>query len=75
MFTDHPRSLGMTWASHGAGAVRIGAELIGAGVACLDPCDCARLVHRDRGQTVIGCTTMMAKRKAGRGQSERLAGL
>ena len=37
LFTEHPRSLGMTWASHGAGAVKIGTELIGAG--------CAALVH------------------------------
>jgi hypothetical protein len=37
LFTAHPRSLGMSWASHGAGAVKIGAELIGAG--------CAAIVH------------------------------
>ena len=37
LFTEHPRSLGMTWASHAAGAVKIGTELIGAG--------CAALVH------------------------------
>lgn len=35
LFTDHPRSLGMSWASHGAGAVKIGAELIGAGLAAM----------------------------------------
>ena len=37
LFVQHPRSLGMTWASHGAGAVKIGAELIGAG--------CAAIIH------------------------------
>ena len=37
LFVDHPRSLGMTWAGHCAGAVKIGAELIGAG--------CAAMVH------------------------------
>lgn len=37
LFLDHPRALGMTWAGHGAGAVKIGAELIGAG--------CAAIVH------------------------------
>lgn len=37
LFVEHPRSLGMTWASHGAGAVKIGTELIGAG--------CAAMVH------------------------------
>ena len=35
IFTEHPRALGMTWASHGTGAVKIGAELIGAGTACI----------------------------------------
>jgi hypothetical protein len=34
LFTEHPRSLGMTWASHGAGAAKIGLELLGASVAC-----------------------------------------
>ena len=37
LFLEHPHSLGMTWAGHGAGAVKIGAELLGAG--------CAALVH------------------------------
>lgn len=37
LFLAHPRALGMTWGGHGAGAVRIGAQLIGAG--------CAALVH------------------------------
>ena len=35
LFLQHPRSLGMTWASHGIGAMKIGAELIGAGAAVL----------------------------------------
>jgi hypothetical protein len=37
LFTEHPNSLGMSWAQHGAGAVKIGCQLIGAG--------CAALVH------------------------------
>jgi len=32
LFTDHPRSLGMTWAQHGAGAAKIGFELLAVGV-------------------------------------------
>ena len=32
LFVEHPRSLGMTWAGHGVGAVKIGAELIGGAV-------------------------------------------
>jgi len=34
LFTEHPHALGMTWASHGAGAVKIGFELLGAAGAC-----------------------------------------
>lgn len=37
LFLHHPQSLGMGWAEHGIGAVKIGAELIGAG--------CAAIVH------------------------------
>ena len=37
LFLEHPRSLGMSWAEHGVGAVKIAGELIGAG--------CAALVH------------------------------
>ena len=35
LFTDHPRSLGLSWFEHGAGAVKIGFKLIGAGLAAL----------------------------------------
>ncbi len=35
LFVEHPRSLGLGWAEHGSGAVRIGAELIGAGLAAI----------------------------------------
>ena len=48
MFVEHPRSLGMTWTGHGIGAVKIGAELIGAG--------CAAIVHA----VVPGCFTETA---------------
>lgn len=34
LFTEHPHSLGMSWARHGAGAARIGFELLGAAGAC-----------------------------------------
>ena len=37
LFLDHPQSLGMSWSDHGAGAMKIGVELIGAG--------CAALIH------------------------------
>ena len=35
LFVDHPRSLGLSWAGHAAGAVTIGLRLIGAGLAAL----------------------------------------
>ena len=35
LFTDHPRSLGLSWFEHGTGAVKIGFKLIRAGVAAL----------------------------------------
>lgn len=37
LFLDHPRSLGMSWAGHGAGALKVGFQLIGAG--------CAAIIH------------------------------
>ena len=50
LFVEHPRSLGMSWAEHGIGAVKIGAELIGAG--------CAAMIHA----AVPGCFTETAGR-------------
>jgi hypothetical protein len=35
LFIDHPRSLGLSWSQHGAGAIRIGLKLISAGLAAL----------------------------------------
>ncbi|HET7315952.1 MAG TPA: DUF6356 family protein [Sphingomicrobium sp.] len=35
LFVEHPRSLGMSWGEHGAGAAKIGFELIAVGFACL----------------------------------------
>jgi len=37
LFLDHPHSLGMSWGSHGAGALKVGFQLIGAG--------CAAIIH------------------------------
>jgi hypothetical protein len=37
LFFEHPRSLDMSWAGHGSGAVKVGFQLIGAG--------CAALIH------------------------------
>ena len=65
MFTDHPRSLGMTWASHGLGAVRIGGELIGAGCACIIHALVPGWFTETAGRTVVRLHDHMTKRKAG----------
>jgi len=65
LFLEHPRSLGMTWASHGTGAFKIGAELIGAG--------CAAIVHaavpgwftETAGRTVTRIYDHIQSRKSG----------
>jgi hypothetical protein len=70
MFVDHPRSLGMTWASHGAGAVKISAELIGAGAACLVHAVVPALFTQTAGRTVERLHDHMHKRRAGAANPE-----
>ena len=71
LFVEHPRSLGMSWAEHGVGAVAIGAR---AGRRRL-----RRLVHAvvpgwftaDRRQDGHAtCTTICQQRKAGAANPE-----
>ena len=65
LFREHPTSLGMTWAGHGAGAVKIGAELIGAGCACLIHAAVPGWFTQTAGKTVTRIYSHMASRKAG----------
>jgi len=65
LFVEHPRSLGMTWTRHGIGAVKIGAELIGAGAACLVHAAVPALFTQTAGKTVQRMHDHMIKRKAG----------
>ena len=65
LFNDHPRSLGMSWASHGAGAVVIGARMIGAGLACVVHAVFPSLFTETAGRTIISLHDHMTKRKAG----------
>ena len=65
MFREHPQSLGMSWASHGAGAVRIGARLIGAGIACMVHAVIPAWFTQTAGRTVTAMHEDMARRKAG----------
>ena len=64
LFTGHPRSLGMTWSSHGLGAAKIGGELIGAGCACLVHAIVPGWFTETAGRTVVRLHDHMRQRKA-----------
>jgi hypothetical protein len=70
LFVEHPKSLGMSWSGHGAGAVRIGAELIGAGCACLVHAAVPGWFTQTAGKTVTRMYDHMTKRKAGAANPE-----
>ena len=65
LFTDHPRTLGMSWAVHGAGAAKIAFVLIGAGVACLVHAIVPGWFTQTAGKTVTSIHADMQRRKAG----------
>jgi hypothetical protein len=70
MFLEHPRSLGMSWAGHGIGAVAIGARLVGAGCACLVHAVVPGLFTQTAGKTISGMYEHMMRRKAGAANPE-----
>ena len=65
LFWDHPKSLGMSWASHGAGAVIIGVRMVGAGLACFVHAAVPGLFTQTAGKTVLSLHDHMMQRKAG----------
>ena len=65
VFTDHPHSLGMTWAGHAAGAVKIGVGLIAAGTACIVHAIVPGWFTETAGRTVMRLHDQMVKRKSG----------
>ena len=65
LFTDHPRSLGMSWAHHGLGAAKIGGELIAVGTACLVHALIPALFTQTAGKTISRMHSEMLRRKAG----------
>ncbi len=65
LFQDHPRSLGMSWASHAAGAVGIGARMIAAGAACIVHAAVPAWFAQTAGRTVVDLHAHMSQRKAG----------
>jgi hypothetical protein len=64
LFLDHPRELGLSWASHGGGAIRIGFRLIGAGVACLIHAVVPGLFTQTAGRTVSDLHNHMLSRRS-----------
>ena len=70
LFLEHPRSLGMTWAGHGIGAIAIGARLVGAGLACLVHAVVPGLFTQTAGKTITGMYDHLNKRKAGAANPE-----
>lgn len=65
LFREHPQSLGMSWASHGAGALAIGVRMIGAGTACIVHAAVPAWFAQTAGRTVSDLHDHMSKRKAG----------
>jgi len=70
LFVEHPQALGMGWAEHGAGAVRISAELISAGTACLIHAAVPGWFTETAGRTVARLHDHMLKRRAGAANPE-----
>ena len=65
IFRDHPQSLDMSWAEHGAGAVAIGIRMVGAGFACFVHAAVPALFTETAGRTIMSLHDQMVRRKAG----------
>ncbi len=65
LFVEHPRSLGMTWGAHGAGALKIGVELIGAGCAAIIHAAVPGWFTETAGRTIARVYNHIQSRKAG----------
>lgn len=70
LFLEHPRSLGISWARHGIGAIVIGGRLIGAGLACLVHAVVPGIFTQTAGQTVTHMYDHMTRRRAGAANPE-----
>ncbi len=71
LFVDHPRSLGLSWTEHGAGAVKIGCRLIGAGLCALVHAAVPGLFTETAGRIVTDTYNHIQKIKAGSKNPER----
>jgi hypothetical protein len=71
LFHEHPRSIGTTWSGHCAGAVKIGAELIGAGCAAIVHAAVPALFTDTAGKTVARIYDHIQSRKANAANPEK----
>lgn len=71
LFVDHPRSLGMGWAEHGLGAIKIGTRMIGGGAACLVHAVVPGWFTQTAGRTVERLHGEMLHRRATAANPER----
>jgi hypothetical protein len=70
LFFEHPRSIGMSWAGHGIGAVKIGVELLGAGCAAIIHAVVPGCFTETAGKTVTRIYDHIQQRKAGAAEPE-----
>lgn len=70
LFVDHPQSLGMGWADHGIGAVKIGGELLGAGIAAIIHAAVPGWFTETAGRTVTRIYDHIQARRAGAANPE-----
>jgi hypothetical protein len=71
LFVDHPRALGLSWLAHGAGAIKIGFKLIGAGLAALVHGIVPGLFTDTAGRIVTETYQYIQKIKAASGKPEQ----
>ena len=71
LFSDHPRSLGMTWLEHGTGAMRIAGTMISAGMACAVHAIVPGWFTETAGRTVMELHDHMVSRRAGAANPEQ----
>ena len=71
LFIDHPRSLGLSWTAHAAGALRIGLSLVGAGLAAVVHAAIPGLFTDTAGRIVTDTYKYIQKIKAGSANPER----
>ena len=71
LFTEHPKSLGLSWDQHGTGALKIGTKLIGAGCAALVHGIVPGLFTDTAGRTVTETYNYIQKIRAGSRKPEQ----